>query len=127
MEVDSDKINATYPKDLDYGVIRFIDLKIKSRQTSGVDYSEYTSITLELKGEVGGETILITFLDTDDFADGSEIRVPLVLTKQWRTYEIGLDQFPKTNFKSLIESPVIVLLRESENVSFSIKNIQFKK
>jgi len=127
LEVDSDKINVTYPKDLDYGVIRFIDLKIKSRQTSGVDYSGYTSITLELKGEVGGESVLIAFLDTDDFADGSEIRVPLVLTDQWRTYEIGLDQFPKTNFKSLIESPVIVLLRESENLSFSINNIEFKK
>lgn len=126
-EIDSDKININYPKNLNYGVIRFIDSKIKSRQASGVDYSGYKSITLELKGKLGGESISIAFLDTDDFADGSEISVPLVLTDQWSTYEIGLDKFHQTNFSSIIESPVIVLARESENLSFSIKNIELKE
>ena len=124
-EIDSNKINIRYPKELGYGVIRFVDSKIKNSLATRIDYSGYTSISLELKGDIGGESVFIAFLDTDDFADGSETRVPLVLSDRWETYEIDLDMYQATNFNALIESPVIVLL--SEAVSFSIKNIEFKK
>jgi hypothetical protein len=125
IEYDTGQINIRYPSGVVYGVIRFIDKDIKVYNAISSDYTSYESISLELKGAVGGEEILITFLDTDDAADGSEIKSTFILTDQWETYEVSLDQFPNTNFASLIESPVLVLQQEA--VSFSIKNIEFKE
>jgi len=125
IEMSTNQININYPKNMGYGVIRFVDLKVKRLEAKSADYSIYNSISLDLKGEVGGELISIAFLDTDDLGDGSETRVSLNLNDQWKTYEIDLDKFQATNFKSLIESPVIVL--QNEALSFSIKNIEFKE
>ena len=125
MQIDSNEIKIKYPTGLRYGTIQFTHSKIKSHEVNSVDYSGYKTISLELKGELGGEKVSITFLDTDDLGDGSEVWVPLVLTDQWKTYQISLDKSPKTNFSALIQSPCLVLQKEA--LSFRIKIIEFKK
>lgn len=87
------------------------------------DYSVYKSIKLELKGEKGGEKVLINLKDKDDPNDGSESRVPLILTDDWKTYEIPLSEFKTANLEEISVAAGILSLEESKTIS--IRNIEY--
>ena len=87
------------------------------------DYSMYISIKLELKGAKGGELIYMTIKDKDDPEDGSETRIPLTLTDEWKTYEIPLSQFKTANLKELHVVAGILSLGKAQSIS--VRTIEF--
>jgi hypothetical protein len=60
------------------------------------NFSTYNQLVLELKGQKGGETVLIGVKDNEDPDDGSESKIRLNLTKEWAEYRINL----RENFKT---------------------------
>ena len=89
------------------------------------DYSSYKSLKLELKGAKGGESFFIALKDAKDPDDGSESRVPITLTKDWKIYEIPLSEFKTANLKELFIVTSFVFLDGEQN--FSVRNIEFIK
>ncbi len=89
------------------------------------DYSDYHSLQLELKGAVGEESVYVALKDSDDADDGSESRVLLTLSNQWKTYEIPLSKFKTANLKELFIVTSFVFLDGEQ--SFSVRNIEFIK
>lgn len=87
------------------------------------DYSGYRSMTLELKGAKGGEEVYINIKDKDDPDDGTESRVPLILTDGWKTYEIPLSKFKTANLKEISVPAGILSLEDSKSIS--IRNIEY--
>ena len=65
------------------------------------DFSEFETLQLEIKGELGGETILLNMEDGEDSQDGTTTRYPLQITDQWQTYEIDLAEFKTANLSKL--------------------------
>ena len=87
------------------------------------DYSMYTRLLLELKGDAGGETIVVNIEDRDDPADGSSTRYELQLSDQWQIYEIDLAEFKTADLKILAVPLGFVFLEEP--VSFSMRTARF--
>ena len=89
------------------------------------DYSDYRSLKLELKGAIGGETVFIALKDSNDADDGSESRVFLTLSNEWKTYEIPLSKFKTADLKDLFVVTSFVFLNGQQ--SLSIRNLEFLK
>ena len=87
------------------------------------DYSMYDKLLLEMKGDAGGETIIVNMEDRDDPADGTSTRYAIELSDQWQTYEIDLDEFETADLRILSVPLGFVFL--DEPVSFSVRTAQF--
>lgn len=89
------------------------------------DYSSYNTLRLELKGEKGGEKIQISIKDETNPTDGSEAKVSLTLTNEWKVYDIPLSKFEGTNLKKLFMPAAFIF--EKDAATISIKNIEYIK
>jgi hypothetical protein len=89
------------------------------------DYSMYSKLILELKGDRGGEKIIVNLEDRDDPADGSSTRYELQLSDEWQTYEIDLSEFKTADLRILSIPLGFVFLEEP--VSFSVRTARFVK
>ncbi|MBT8113968.1 MAG: hypothetical protein KJP04_01215 [Arenicella sp.] len=87
------------------------------------DYSKFDKLVLELKGDQGGETVIINMEDWEDPRDGSSSRVALQLTDQWQTYEIELARFETADLK-MLRALGFILLNEAPQ-SFSVRTMRF--
>lgn len=90
---------------------------------STADYSVYSKLVLELKGDAGGEQIIVNMEDRDDPADGTSTRYELQLSDDWQIYEIDLTEF-KTADLSILSTPLGFVFFE-EPVSFSVRTAKF--
>jgi hypothetical protein len=91
----------------------------------GLDYSTYDKLLLELKGDAGGENVLINIEDADDPADGQSTRIALQLSDSWQMYEIDLADFETADLSILFAALGFVFLEEP--VSFSVRTAKFVK
>jgi len=89
------------------------------------DYSMYEKLLLELKGDAGGEKIVINMEDRDDPADGTSTKIELQLSDSWQTYEIELAEFETADL-SILTNPLGFVFSE-EPVSFSVRTAKFVK
>jgi hypothetical protein len=96
-----------------------------SSNRQGLDYSTYDKLLLELKGDTGGEKILVNIEDAEDPADGMSTRIALQLSDSWQTYEIDLADFETADLSILYTAIGIVFLEEP--VSFSVRTAKFVK
>jgi hypothetical protein len=95
-----DSLYMRYPGGADWAAHSIIVRGSGDRRSSR-DYSIYSKLVLELKGEKGGETILVNLKDRDDPDDGSQTNIELILTQQWQTYEIDLGEFDNADLAKL--------------------------
>jgi hypothetical protein len=93
--------------------------------TAPRDYSVFEKLVLELKGDVGGETIHVNLEDRDDPTDGTSTKVPLTLTDQWQTYEISLADFETADLEILTIPFGFVFYQEP--VAFSVRSVKYTK
>jgi hypothetical protein len=96
-----------------------------SSNRQGLDYSTYDKLLLELKGDTGGEKILVNIEDAEDPADGMSTRIALQLSDSWQTYEIDLADFETADLSILYTALGFVFLEEP--VSFSVRTAKFVK
>ena len=89
------------------------------------DYSMYDTLVLELKGDAGGEKILVNLEDRDDPADGLSTRYELQLADQWQTYEIDLAAFETADL-SILSVPLGFVFIDRP-VAFSVRSAKFVK
>jgi hypothetical protein len=112
------------------GNITWAGFWIFSYDDSGIllplDFSEFDTLQLELKGDEGGETLLIHIEDSDDERDGSATKVEIQLTNQWQTYEIKLSDFKTADLSKLTNVLGFVFL-QPQPLSFSVKSAKYLK
>lgn len=93
------------------------------RDRKSLDYSMYSKLVLELKGDEGGEKIVVNMEDSDDPADGTSTRYEIELSNQWQTYEIELAEFKTADLTKLSIPLGFIFL--DEPVSFSVRTAKF--
>ena len=91
---------------------------------SYMDFSKYSTLTLEMKGKNGGERFEVTMKDIIDPTDGSEKRASVTLTDQWQTYKFKLSEF-ETADKSMIHVPLALVFYGPKGMTVNIKTILF--
>jgi hypothetical protein len=93
---------------------------------SALDFSGFGTLQLELKGDAGGEVVLVHVKDVDYPDDIAPISVELTLSNDWRTYEIGLDEFAPTDFSRLHVVLGFLFAPADEPASFSVRNARYR-
>ena len=91
-----------------------------------MDFSGYSTVFLEMKGEVGGEVFDIAMKDVDDPPDGSESRVKIKLTTDWKVYKIETKKFLTANMKRIMV-PMAFVFEGADGKKIHVRSIQFKK
>ena len=96
-----------------------------SSDRRGLDYSSYDTLLLELKGDAGGEKIMLNIEDAMDPPDGTSTRRELQLSDSWQTYEIDLADFETADLSNLFTALGFVF--SEEPMAFSIRTAKFVK
>lgn len=91
------QIMMAYPAGQDWGAV-FITVV---SATSTVDYSAFTTLSMEMRGKVGGESVEIGIKSIDQPDDGSETKLPISLTTDWTTYTFPLGLFTGVDLTKL--------------------------
>lgn len=91
-----------------------------------MDFSAYSTVFLEMKDDVGNEVIDIAMKDINDPPDGSESRVSIGLTTNWKGYEIKTNRFKTANVIKIMV-PVGFVFEGSAGKKIHLRSIQFKK
>ncbi len=110
---------------IEWGVSYIYVGKGSVEQLATKDYSSFKTIRLELKGEKGGELIKIALKDETNPTDGSEAKVSLTLTSEWKWFEIPLSAFEGTNLKKLFMPLAFVF--EKDATTIGVRNVEYVK
>lgn len=85
----------------------------------GLNCSKYHFIAVEMKGDVGGEEVLIGIKDNLDPDDGSEVKLSILnLTTSWQRYEFSLNQFSDVDLSHLYVVIEFVFLGNSSRTVY---------
>ena len=103
---------------------QFFLVRGSSDKRTSQDFSMYEKLVLELKGDAGGETILVHMKDRDDLDDGTQTNIELKLTDQWKVFEIDLADFKTADLEKL--HVVLGFLFNKEPQAFSVRTIRFQ-
>ncbi|HKV41552.1 MAG TPA: hypothetical protein VJX67_20270 [Blastocatellia bacterium] len=65
------------------------------------DYSAFKTLSVEMRGSVGGERVEVGIKSKDQPDDGTETKITVILTREWKSYEFSLDEFKGVNLREL--------------------------
>ena len=123
-ERNGDSLHITYPGGTQWGALWLAVLRTADGRPS-LDFSGFDTLVLEMKGDIGGESVLVHVKDRDDPDDGTQTNVELALTDDWQVYEIALDRFETADLSTLSVVFGFAFFREPQ--SFSIRNARYLK
>jgi len=89
------------------------------------DYSGFTRLRLEMKGDKGGERFSVHLKDRDDPDDGTQTDIPVILTDDWQNYDFDLASFETADLSRLYLVAGFLFYQQPEAVSFSVRNITY--
>jgi hypothetical protein len=95
-----------------------------SGRNFALDFSKFDTLLLEIKGDEGGETLLLNIEDKNDEKDGSSTRIEIQLTDHWQTYEIKLADFETADLSKLTNVLGFVFV-QPQPLSFSVKTVKY--
>lgn len=132
-------LEIKYPGNLQWGAI-FItsggDAVPPPRDKFAVDISKYEALVVEMRGETGGECVMVGIKDADDPDNGSEPKEIVKLEKNWKTYTFNIDSTfgnRPPNLSKLTKTKLYVVAEfifpcESNNAqTVYVKNIKYIK
>jgi len=126
-EGNEDYIGFNIQPNLDWAAAMFIVDSLGQNIRASKDFSAYTIIELELRGENGDENLKLALKDKFDPDDGTESTVDMQLSKDWQFYKFNLRQnFPTADLKNLHQLSGFVALNTKE-LKFYVRNIRFLK
>jgi len=88
------------PAAQDWCAVFVVTGKVVNSGRQGTDVSGYNTLLVDLKGD-SGRIIHIGIKDVNQPDDGTEQKVDVLLTTNWRTYAIPLTRFSRANLKSV--------------------------
>jgi hypothetical protein len=128
-----DRVDFAYPGVAHLGGPEWAAFTIRVGQPSPAiirkdkDYSGFTRLRLEMKGDKGGETFSVHLKDSEDPDDGSQTDIPVTLTDEWQTYDFDLAAFDTADLSKLYVVTGFLFYQQPEPVSFAVRNITYLK
>jgi hypothetical protein len=114
-----------YPSEQDWGAVFITYGKFQPQPRPGEDLSAYHTLSFEMKGQKGSETLFVGIKDNVHEDDGTEPQANIEnLSTKWQTYSYDLSNFAPTNLHKLY-IPVEFLFFDAATVC--VRNIQYLK
>jgi hypothetical protein len=91
-----------------------------------MDLSAYKTLSIEMRGEKGGETVEIGIKSNIQEDDGTETKVTVRLIPEWKTYSFPLDEFKGADLSHLYVVTEFVY-NDKAPQTMHFRNIKFIK
>ena len=124
VQMRENELHIDYPGGAEWATIYWVALSVSTGR-SFTDLSEFTRLSLELKGEQGGEVIKVHVKDADYPDDRPPISVDLRLTSEWQQYEIDLAEFAPNDLTKLHVVLGFLIAPARDPLAFSVRNASF--
>lgn len=126
LQMRDEELRVDYPGGQDWVAVYWSCANVAEEQRPHMDFSRFTKLQLELKGDRGGEKLLVHVKDADYPDDQSPISVELTLASDWQSYEIDLAEF-KPNDLSRLHVVLGFLIYPAEHpLAFSVRNARYE-
>lgn len=126
LSVTKDEMCMAYPSGQTWGSVFITVGEPKDPPPTSQDLSEYSKLSMELRGDKGNETVLVGVKDSTQPNDGSETKIRVEnLTTDWSTVEFSLTEFAGADISKLYVVTEFVFENVSETVC--VRNIQFAR
>jgi hypothetical protein len=122
LQQSDDSLHIDYPGGADWAVF-WLAMDGISESRPSLDFSSFDRLLLELKGDRGGEKLLVHIKDKDDPDDGSQTSIALRLTDQWQTYEVDLASLVTADLGNL--HVVLGFTFGQDAQSFSMRTVRY--
>ena len=118
-------MQATYPSGQSWGVIYMtVGQPAAYGARASMDFSAYDSLSVEMRGETGGELVYIGIKDSHQYDDGQEMLIPVTLSDTWETYTFPLKDF-RGALLSNIYLPIEFVFKNIGAETIYFKNVQY--
>lgn len=116
----------SYPKYQQWGAVFITVGRPTNFDRPGQDLSDYQTLSLELKGNSGGESIWIGLKDNTDRDDGTETKIRVSdLTQEWQTFTFPLSDFYTASLDRLYVVTEFVFEPSTPAETVCFRNIQY--
>lgn len=88
------------------------------------NFSGYSTLSVEMKGENGGEIVDIGIKDNTDPDNGRETKQTVTLTGKWQVYEFSLNNFVTADLSHLYVPVEFVFGGRNERIVY-FRNVQY--
>lgn len=121
-----DSMCMNYPGNQEWGAV-FITFgkPVPFDQRPGQDLSTYQTLSMELKGEKGGEYVSIGLKDKLDKDDGGERKYNVNVTNEWQTYTFPLSDFDTADLTQLYVLTEFVFEPDTPAENICFRNIEY--
>ena len=124
-QANTDHLSLNFKEEIEWGAAIFVVDSIGiSSNRPGKDFSGFSSVELELKGDSNGKEVFFSIKDRDDPDDGSETRVRLELNREWTTYRFSTNEFTTAELSQLNAVAIFVVM-SGEPVRLDVKRITY--
>jgi len=124
LKSEGEQLKMLYPHDQSWGAVFITVGTPKQPPRPFRDLSAYNILTIEMKGGVGGERLGIGIKTNTQPDDGSETKVPVTLTSDWKPYQFRLDRFEGADLDKLYVVAEFVF-SGSDAVTVFARNISY--
>lgn len=102
LNLTEDGMQMAYPSDQNWGAV-FITVGVPvDPPRPWKDFSRFGTLTIDLKGEIGGESVEVGIKDESDPDNGTETKIQISnLSTEWQTYQFPLTLFRTADLKRL--------------------------
>lgn len=125
IEYEDGYVVLNYPADTFLWGSPYFTIDALNGRVTEMDFSKYTKVILQMKGEKGGEEFFLMMKDKFDPPDGNESRVAIKLTDTWETYETSTSQFKTADMK-IIETPLGFVFLGDTGLTIHVKSVKFE-
>ncbi|MGQ9866069.1 MAG: hypothetical protein ACUVSQ_07250 [Pseudanabaenaceae cyanobacterium] len=92
---------------------------------TGRDFSAARTLSFEMRGQRGNESVQVSIKDATDADNGQETRIPVAnLTTAWKPYDIPLAQFRTADLRTVYVPFQVVFGNAPANVC--VRNIRYR-
>ena len=119
------ELRVDYPGGAEWASVYWTPESAAIAGRSHMDFSAFSTLHLELKGEQGNETVGIHVKDADYPDDREPISVELLLSNEWQSYEISLDEFAPNDLSRLHVVLGFLIYPADDPLVFSVRNARY--
>jgi hypothetical protein len=128
-EENGEFMTISFPADQDWAGIFITTGPPNQRLRDGrrsVDLSAYNFLAIDMKGAVGKEEVEVGIKTNTQEDDGTETKIPVILTSEWKTYQLPLDRFTGTALGRLYVVAELVYTGSKPQTVF-FRNVRYLK
>lgn len=102
LEDTGEGMKMSYPSGEEWGAVFIVAGSVTDPPRPSENFSEFKTLSFEIKGENGEEAVQVGLKDKDDPDDGTETKITVCsLTTEWQTITIPLSKFTTADLGTL--------------------------